>query len=128
MRLLLDTHAFLWGLEASDRLSTRARAAIHDTASHKFVSHASLWKITIKAALGKLRLLEPWGETLRQIERRVPGTVLPCTASHLEKLFQLPLHHRDPFDRMLVAQALADDLTLVSDDEVLDGYGVRRLW
>ena len=76
MRLLLDTHAFLWGLEASDRLSASARAAMQDIANHKFVSHASLWKITIKAALGKLRLLEPWGETLRQIERRVPGTVL----------------------------------------------------
>jgi len=101
---------------------------MQDIANHKFVSHASLWEITIKAALGKLRLLEPWGETLRQIERRVPGTVLPCTAAHLEKLCELPHHHRDPFDRMLVAQALADDLTLVSDDGVLDRYGARRLW
>jgi len=94
MRLLLDTHAFLRGLEASERLSARARAAIHDTASHKFVSHASLWEITIKAAPGKLRLFEPWGETLRQIERRVPRTVLPFTAAHLEKLFELPHRQR----------------------------------
>ena len=128
MRLLLDTHAFLWSLEASDRLSVTARTAIQDGANQKLVSHASLWEITIKVALGKLELASPWEETLRDIERLAPGTVLACTARDLEVLFRLPQHHRDPFDRMLVAQALRGDLTLVSNDEALDAYGVRRLW
>lgn len=128
MKLLLDTHAFLWALEASARLSPKARAAIQDPGNVKLVSFASLWEITIKVALGKLKLETPWDETLRQIERMAPGTVLSCTVAHLESLSQLPQHHRDPFDRMLVAQARAEDLTLVSHDELLDAYGIRRLW
>jgi PIN domain nuclease of toxin-antitoxin system len=128
MRLLLDTHAFLWVLEASARLSPKARAAIQDAGNVKLVSFASLWEITIKVAFGKLKLETPWEETLRQIERMAPGTVLGCTVPHLESLSQLPHHHRDPFDRMLVAQARADDLTLVSHDDLLDAYGIRRLW
>lgn len=128
MRLLLDTHAFLWSLEDSDRLSATARAAIQDGANEKLVSYATLWEITIKVTLGKLELADPWEETLRTIERLAPGTPLACTMRDLETLFRLPQHHRDPFDRMLVAQALSGDLVLLSNDEALDAYGVRRLW
>lgn len=128
MRLLLDTHAFLWSLEDSDRLSAAARSAIQDRANEKRVSYATLWEITIKTALGKLELETPWEETLGGIERRAPGTLLNFTEDHLAVLLRLPQHHRDPFDRMLVAQALSENLTLVSNDAALDAYGVRRLW
>src|SRR4051812_19004273 len=114
MKLLLDTHAFLWSLEASDRLSRRALAAIQDSANVKLISYASLWEITIKVACGKLELATPWEETLRGIEVLAPGSVLSCTIAHLQTLATLPHHHRDPFDRIIVAQAKSDDLTLVS--------------
>src|SRR5438067_8013358 len=105
MELLLDTHVFLWALEASQKLSATASMAIQDGANTKLVSYASLWEITIKVALGKLELREPWPETLRNIERLAPDTILACTTTHLETLFGLHLHHRDPFDRVIVAQA-----------------------
>ena len=128
MRLLLDSHALIWMLEESPRLSQRAALAINNPENLVRISFASLWEITIKAALGKLRLRTPWPETLREIERRTPDNLLSVSCDHLARLFALPNLHRDPFDRMLVAQALCDDLTLVSDDEELDRYGVRRFW
>ena len=128
MRLLLDTHAFLWSLEGSDRLSGKARAAIQNGANEKLVSYATLWEITIKVALGKLELETPWEDTLRHIERVAPGTVLACTEGDLAVLLGLPQHHRDPFDRMLIAQALTEDFTLISNEALFDQYGVKRLW
>jgi PIN domain nuclease of toxin-antitoxin system len=128
MRLLLDSHTFLWVLEQSPRLSGRAQTAIDDEASTKFVSFATLWELTIKSALGKLITRRPWGEVLRDVARLTPGLILPFSVRHLEKLHGLPGHHGDPFDRMLVAQALSEDLTMVSNDASLDAYGVKRIW
>ncbi len=128
MRLLLDSHALIWMLEESPRLSQRAALAINDPGNVVRISFASLWEITIKVALGKLRLRTPWPETLREIERRTSENLHALSCEHLARLFELPNFHRDPFDRILIAQALCDDLTLVSDDEELDRYGVRRLW
>lgn len=128
MKLLLDTHAFLWMLEGSARLSRPARAAINDEANSKFVSFATLWEVTIKASLGKLELQEPWIETMRTISRLTPALVLACSQPHLEALYKLPLKHRDPFDRMIIAQALVEKAAIVSNDAALDDYGIRRVW
>lgn len=129
MRFLLDTHAFLWMLEESPRLSVRARAAVNDPAREVRLSFASTWEITIKATLGKLRLRDPWEQTLDRIGRLTPNLILQPAIPHFQALYRLPrLEHRDPFDRMLVAQALAENLPLVSNDESLDNYGVTRLW
>ena len=127
MRTLLDTHAFLWWISDSARLSAPARRAIADDANTIFVSAASTWEITTKHRIGKLAQAEA-------VAFDVTGTIagqgfeeLAITVDDAERAGRLPGLHRDPFDRVLIAQALARDLTIISVDKVFDGYGVRRL-
>jgi len=128
MRLLLDTHAFLWFLAGDPKMSTSAKAAIEDSANQSIVSVASLWEIAIKVSLRKLAIGEPFDTLIpRQIRQNGFG-LLPIGVNHVAALASLPFHHRDPFDRMLVAQAGAEKMTLISRDEALDAYGITRLW
>ena len=128
MRLLLDTHALLWWLDGSRRLSRKARAAIGDEANGVFVSAASAWEITTKARLGKL----PGAvDVAADVAGCVAGqgfSAMDVTILHAQRAGRLPGHHRDPFDRMLIAQAQLEDLPVVTDDDVFDGYGVTRFW
>jgi PIN domain nuclease of toxin-antitoxin system len=128
MRLLLDTHALLWWLDGSRRLSRKARAAIGDEATSVFVSAASAWEITTKARLGKL----PGAvDVAADVAGCVAGqgfSAMDITILHAQRAGRLPGDHRDPFDRMLIAQAQLEDLPIVSDDDVFDGYGVTRFW
>ena len=128
MRLLLDTHALLWWLDGSRRLSRKARAAIGDEATSVFVSAASAWEITTKARLGKL----PGAvDVAADVAGCVAGqgfSAMDITILHAQRAGRLPGDHRDPFDRMLIAQAHLEDLPVVSDDDVFDGYGVTRFW
>ena len=121
-RLLLDTHTFLWWRTDSRRLGESARDAI-GLAEVVFVSVASAWEAAIKISLGRLRLPEPFEAGIDDsgFER------LPVGFEHTEKIQRLPLHHRDPFDRMLIVQAVAERLTLVSSDAVFDSYDVPLL-
>ena len=128
MRLLLDTHAVLWSLADADVFREPVAAALDDPRNEKLVSIASFWEMAIKVGIGKLAMEEPPETVLERYVRERIATILPIRAVHLRLLRTLPHHHRDPFDRMLVAQALADDLTLVSHDAEIDAYGVRRLW
>ena len=128
MRLLLDTHAFIWWLAGSDRLPDTPRKAIWDNSNEVLVSAASAWEITAKHRLGKL----PGAE---QIAYDVAGAIagegfteLPITVDEAARAGSLPGLHRDPFDRILVSQALSRDLLLVSIESLFDRYGVRRLW
>ncbi len=128
MRLLLDTHAFFWWLSGSNRLSLPARQAIGDEDNEVMVSAASAWEIATKHRLGKL----PDAEALAL---DIPGAIagqnfeeLPITVEHAVRARALPGPHRDPFDRMLIAQALSGNLVLVSIESLFDSYGVRRLW
>lgn len=128
MRLLLDTHAFLWWLAGNRRLSRAARRAVENTSNDVVVSAASAWEITTKHRVGKL----PEAEA---VALDVSGSIagqgfdeLAITVADAERAGRLPGAHRDPFDRVLIAQALAHDLTVVSIDRVFDGYGVSRLW
>ena len=128
MKLLLDTHALLWFLEGNPRLSEPARSAIEAPGNERLFSTAGAWEIAIKVSLGKLTLHVPY-------EQLVPGqllandvALLPIRPEHLSGVLTLPFHHRDPFDRMLIAQALAEEAVLVSADLMLDAYGVQRLW
>lgn len=128
MRLLLDTHAFLWWLANDSRLSAGARATIADPVSTVFVSAATAWEITTKYRLGKLP-----GAML--VARDVAADVaaegfreLPITLAHAQQAGALQGPHKDPFDRMLLAQALVEALTLVSNEQLFDAYGVRRIW
>jgi PIN domain nuclease of toxin-antitoxin system len=128
MNLLLDTHAFLWFIDGSAKLSQHARELIEDQANAKVVSAASLWEMAIKISLGRLRLAQPFEELIpRQMELNGFG-LLPLRVSHIARVILLPFHHRDPFDRIIVAQCLAEGLSLVSLDPAFDKYSVRRLW
>ena len=124
MRLLLDTHVMLWALGASANLSPRTRTAIVAADSLVYVSAASLWEIAIKAANGKVELPGPPSEWLLDAIAEVGFDVLHITGAHALAAGALPSHHRDPFDRMLVAQALADHLTVVTRDPWFERYGV----
>lgn len=119
MRILLDTHLLLWWLEANPALSTQARELIRDPENTVFVSAVSLWEIWLKQSLGKLRL--PVDFTERLSAESFEG--LPLLASHPRHVSLLPWHHRDPFDRMLVAQAQVEKLVLLTADEALTTYG-----
>lgn len=124
MRLLLDTHAYLWWLTDNPRLSGAARTAIADSGSLVHVSAASIWEIALKAALGRLN---PGVSDI--VEEIVANAFieLPVTARHTERSTRLPPHHRDPFDRLLIAQAQIEDLTLVSLDRAVAAYDVTIL-
>ena len=123
MRLLLDTHVVLWWQRDDRRLNRRAREAIA-TADVVWVSSISAWEAAIKSALGRLRLTEPFGVLVKVDD----FTELPVTLAHADRLQTLPTHHRDPFDRMLVAQALAERATIVSSDRLLEPYGAEMIW
>ena len=128
MRLLLDTHAFLWWLDGDRRLSIKARRLIADEANAVLVSAASAWEITTKARLGKL-------PGAKDVAADVLGCIgnqgfvpLDITVLHAQRAGGLAGDHRDPFDRMLIAQAQLEDVAIISDDAVFDEYGVRRVW
>lgn len=123
MKLLLDTHVLLWALSCPDKLSDKARAVISDPRNAVFVSAASGWEIEIKSALGKLRTPPDLDAPLA--ERRL--LELPIRLRHALALRQLPPLHRDSLDRLLVAQAMVEDLTLVTADEPVSRYSVRTL-
>lgn len=123
MRLLLDTHIFLWTMVESSILDERARRQIVAAGNIAMVSLVSLWELEMKRSLGKLDFPE-------RLYERLPGfglEILPLTVAHIEAFGLLPVLHRDPFDRMLVAQAKLEQLTLVTRDEEMMRYGVQIL-
>ena len=122
-RLLLDTHVLIWAVENSPRLGADAREFITDPGNEVFVSAATIWEIAIKRALGKLSFPSDVGDTVR----RDGFTELPVTFHHAEQAGGLPRHHGDLFDRMLVAQAQAEGLTIVTEDPIIPRYGVRTI-
>jgi PIN domain nuclease of toxin-antitoxin system len=127
MPLLLDTHAFLWWLGDSRNLPAAWRRAISEPSAQVFVSAASLWEIAVKRDLGKLRLALPASLTLETLPPACGFTDLAIEGKHAAAVAGLPRHHADPFDRILIAQARVEGLTLVTADRVMDRYDVERL-
>ena len=127
MRLLLDTHAFLWFFIGNPSLSEKARASIEEESSDKFFSIASLWEIAIKVSVGKLTLSKPFHEIFPDQLAKNGIDLLGITA-HVSAITNLPFHHRDPFDRLLIAQATTEQMQIVSNDAAFDSYDVTRLW
>ena len=128
MRVLVDTHAFLWWLAGNQRLSEAARDVIDNPDNSVLVSAASAWEITTKHRLGKLPGADiVAGDVMAAIDDH-GFEPLAITVAHAERAGRLPGPHRDPFDRMLIAQSVAYDLPLASNESLFDRYGVRRIW
>ena len=128
MQLLLDTHALLWWLGGDSSLSREARSAIADAANGIYVSAASTWEIATKHRIGRLPGVALIAGDLESAILAQDFIGLPISIRHGQVAGALPGPHRDPFDRMLIAQAMTEDLTLVSNEQAFDAYGVRRLW
>ena len=128
MRLLLDTHAFLWFILDDPQLSATARAMIEEPINDVEVSPASYWEIAIKIGLRKYSLPRPYQEFMESQISINDFRILHIEPKHTSLLTTMPPHHKDPFDRLLVAQTLVEGISIVSGDEILDAYGVRRIW
>jgi PIN domain nuclease of toxin-antitoxin system len=128
VKLLLDTHTVLWFWWDDPHLSTAAKASICDPTNQKFVSLVTPWEAAIKVSLKKLDIGGPYPGFFRQQMLRSYFDWLPVRDDHFNGLIGMPFHHRDPFDRMLVAQAISENMSLVSADTVFDAYGVTRIW
>jgi PIN domain nuclease of toxin-antitoxin system len=126
MESLLDTHAFLWYLLGDSNLGNKAKEAI-DAKTGLYFSIASLWEISIKINVGKLQLNRPVEDLPKELEY-INVQILPITFQDTEIYTSLPLHHRDPFDRILVAQTMNHSLVLISRDEAFDSYPIQRVW
>ncbi|NJL23502.1 MAG: type II toxin-antitoxin system VapC family toxin [Leptolyngbyaceae cyanobacterium SM1_3_5] len=128
MKLLIDTQCWLWWFAQPERLSKEAIAQISDESNQLWFSVASVWEIGIKVAIGKLSLPEPIDSYIPTRMTQLGTRSLEITAPHALRAAALPLHHRDPFDRMLIAQAQIDEMTLVSADSMFEQYNVSVLW
>lgn len=128
MKLLLDTHTLLWFISGNSNLSPASRKLIEGTENEKFVSAASIWETAIKVSIGKMSLMAPFDDIFpRQLE--INGfDLLPVKIEHSSIVATLPFHHRDPFDRIIAAQAIAESMFIVSLDEIFDHYGINRKW
>ena len=128
MKLILDTHAFLWWIADSDRLSRRAREILSEPGNTLLLSAASAWEIVLKQQIGKLKLPKP-------ADKYIPAQLalnridtLPISLSHTLRLADLPLHHRDPFDRILIAQSIVERMPIVTADPLFAHYSAKTLW
>ena len=128
MNFLLDTHSFLWFIGGQEKLSRKARELIEDPGNQPFLSMASLWEMAIKISLGKLSLDHPL-EVLVPEQMNANGIAyLGISFTHIVQVAKLPFHHSDPFDRMLIAQAMIEQMPVVTVDGVFDEYRIQRLW
>ena len=127
MKLLLDTHIFIWWADQPEKLSPAALSALEDEANELLLSVASVWEMQIKIQLGKLKLSLPLKELVKNQQETNDIRVSPVALTHVLALDALPFHHKDPFDRLLIAQSIEEDLTLVSADSQFSGYSVKLL-
>jgi PIN domain nuclease of toxin-antitoxin system len=128
MRVLLDTHAVIWWVDQDSLLSRASHAAIADPANQLLVSAATVWEIAIKLGLAKLSLSMPYRQWMNQALADLQAALLPITVEYAEVQAGLPYHHRDPFDRLLIAQALVEKVPVIGADATFEQYGVARIW
>jgi PIN domain nuclease of toxin-antitoxin system len=128
MNLLLDTHTFLWFINGDSNLSEAARKAIEDVGNTSFLSVGSLWEMGIKISLGKLNLAHPFRIFIPQQLQYNGIRLLDITVAHTVEVVMLPFHHRDPFDRLLISQAIVEQMPVISRDASFDAYSVARIW
>ena len=128
MRFLLDTHTLLWFLAGDPQLPAAVRERIEQPSAQRLVSLASIWEMAIKISLGKLALGIPLRELVHELLPSNGMLLFGISTLHLEQIVTLPLHHRDPFDRMLIAQALVEQIPILGRDSAFDAYPVERWW
>ena len=128
MNVLLDTHTLIWFYQDDSNLSVAARTCLRDPANEKYVSPASYWEIAIKLGTGKLTLADPYPDFLQHAILDNGFLILPIEFRHTAEVVALPLHHRDPFDRLLIAQAIVEGMPVLSADPAFDAYPVQRIW
>ena len=128
MRLLLDTHALIWAMDDSTKLSGSATIALQDPANDLLLSAATVWELAIKIGLGKLTLSLPYRQWIQKAVADLQLTLLPVTVEYAERQLSLPKHHKDPFDRFLIAQSLVEGVPIICADPIFDNYGAIRLW
>jgi PIN domain nuclease of toxin-antitoxin system len=128
MTVLMDTHSFIWFVDGSSQLSARARTLIEDPANDKLLSMASIWEMAIKISLGKLSISQHFEQFIPH-QLQINGfEIFAIKFDHIAKVSHLPFYHRDPFDRLLIAQSLVEQIPVISVDSVFDTYSVQRLW
>jgi PIN domain nuclease of toxin-antitoxin system len=127
-RLLLDTNAFLWWVDDALELSTTARRVIATADNECFLSMASCWEMAVKSSLGKLKLKKPVMHFVQDQIASNDFRLLNIDLRHVSKVEAMPFHHRDPFDRLLIAQAVSEKLSIVSSDTIFSEYGVKIVW
>ena len=128
MRFLLDTHTFIWFVTDSPRLSDRVKQSIEDDYNEKLLSRASIWEMAIKHSMGKIDFGVPFPQFIDRQIRLNSIDLLHIEISHLNVVSTLPLHHRDPFDRLLISQALVENIPILSVDKAFDAYPIQRIW
>ena len=128
MKLLLDTHALVWSVNDPGKLSTAALNAVMDPANDRFISAASVWELAIKWGMGKITLLPDYRAWTRQAITALGLDILPVTVEYAAQQSLLPVHHKDPFDRLILAQSILDAIPIVSSDAAFDPYGITRIW
>ncbi len=128
MRVLIDSHTLIWYVDQDKLLSVTSHATISDPANTLLLSAGSIWEIGIKVGLGKILLTEPFTPWMNQAISDLNVTVLPLSVEYVDVQANLPKHHRDPFDRLLVAQAIVEQVSIISADANLDAYGITRIW
>ncbi|KAB8319551.1 type II toxin-antitoxin system VapC family toxin [Tolypothrix campylonemoides VB511288] len=128
MKLLLDTHTFIWFFTGNTKISNQARALIENQDNEKLLSTASVWEIAIKQSTGKLSFHLPFEVFIKQQLSLNDFNLLDINLDHLAVVATLPFHHRDPFDRLLIAQSIVEKIPILSVDSAFDAYPIERLW
>ena len=128
MRLLLDTHVVIWWVHQDGLLSLPAHEAISDPQNELNVSAATIWEIAIKTGIGKLKLSRPYRDWMNQAISDLRATILPISVDYSNVQASLPPHHGDPFDRLIIAQCIVEEIPVISNDAAFDHYGASRLW
>ena len=126
-KFLIDTHTFIWIIEDDLKLPESSKILIDDLNNDIFISIASLWEMAIKISIGKLKLSGVLAQAIDELYVR-NIKILPIDSLHILRVQSLPFHHKDPFDRIIIAQSLTENITVISIDEVFDNYGIKRLF
>lgn len=128
MKLLLDTHTFLWFIAGDSQLNNHARQLIENTNNKRYLSIITVWEITIKSSLGRLTTPMPPSDLIREHVWANAIDILPIKPEHLDTLYKLPYHHNDPFDRLLIAQAIQENIILITKDRAFSAYDIHIEW